>query len=134
MATKQYFDTFRRDILQIINIHDGDTLTALVENGFDDIRRITFRLDGINTAEITSKTEERKALANNAKAYVQAKLEGKQVGVESIKFKDGSFSRYLGVIYYLENGEWKNLNQELLQIHLAQVYHEGASKDEGEFK
>lgn len=131
---KQYFDSFRRDIYEIINIHDGDTLTALVENGFDDIRRITFRLDGINTAELASTTAERKVLASKATQYVTSTLKGKQTAVESIKFKDGSFSRYLGVIYYLEDGEWKNLNQELLELHLAQVYFKGASKDEGAFK
>jgi endonuclease YncB( thermonuclease family) len=134
MATKQYFDTFRRDIHSIIDIHDGDTLTVLVENGFDDLRRITFRLDGINTAEIGSKTAERKALASKAKEHVKTTLEGKQMAVESIKFKDGSFSRYLGTIFYLDNGVWKNLNKELLDLHLAQVYYTGASKDEGEFK
>lgn len=134
MTTKTYFDSFKRDIYEIIDIHDGDTLTALVDNGFDDIRRITFRLDGINTAELASTTEERKALASQAKEFVTSKLQGKQLGVESVKFKDGGFSRYLGVVYYLENGEWKNLNQELLQNHLAQVYYKGASKNEGVFK
>jgi endonuclease YncB( thermonuclease family) len=133
MENKVYFDSFKRDILEIIDIHDGDTMTALVENGYNSIGRITFRLDGINTAELTSKTEERKILANQALAYVKDKLAGKQIGVESIKFKDGGFSRYLGIVYYLDNGEWKNLNQELLDVHLAQVFHKGASKEEGDF-
>jgi endonuclease YncB( thermonuclease family) len=133
MENKVYFDSFRRDVKEILDIHDGDTLTAMIYDGFDDYSIITFRLDGINTAELTSKTEERKILANNALAYVKAKLAGKQIGVESIKFKDGGFSRYLGVVYYLDNGEWKNLNQELLDVHLAQVYYKGASKEEGDF-
>jgi endonuclease YncB( thermonuclease family) len=131
---KQYFDTFRRDIREVIDIHDGDTLTALVDTGYDGFRKIVFRLEGINTAELSSDTEIRKTFANNAKDYVVSKLEDKQVAVESIRFKDGSFSRYLGVIYYLDDGVWQNLNEELKEIGLAQVYYKGASKDEGEFK
>jgi endonuclease YncB( thermonuclease family) len=128
---KQHFDGFRRDLYQILDVHDGDTVTALVENGFDSLRRITFRLKDINTAEMKSKTEERKILAEKAKEFVISTLEGKQVGVESYKFKDGGFSRYLGVIYYLEDGEWINLNEQLLQLGLAQGYYKGASKDQG---
>jgi hypothetical protein len=39
----------------------------------------------------------------------------------------------LATIYYEENGEWINLNEDLLAKGLAQTYYPGASKDFGEW-
>jgi endonuclease YncB( thermonuclease family) len=119
---------------KIENIHDGDTITAIVELGFNQLGRIVFRFKGINTAEMSSKKgTERYKLAVEARDYVQDKINNHPVRVYSEKFEDGGFGRYLGTIYYLEDGKWINLNQELLDKRLAQVYYLGASKDYGAF-
>lgn len=128
-------DNYVRDIHSIVNIHDGDTFTAIVETGYNGLGRVTFRLKGINTAEVGKKqSEQRTKLSEQAKAYVTDKVKNHKVRVVSEKFESGGFGRYLGVIYYENNGKWINLNQELLDKKLAQTYYLGASKDFGEFK
>lgn len=128
-------DNYIRHIYKIEDIHDGDTLRAIIETGYNSLDRVTFRLKGINTAEINSKQPFRLALAKKAKGYLQDKVENHKVRVLSEKFEKGGFGRYLGTLFYEnEQGEWINLNDELLDTGLAQSYYKGASKDEGEWK
>jgi endonuclease YncB( thermonuclease family) len=128
-------DNYVRSIYLIEDIHDGDTLSAIVDTGYNQLARVTFRFKGINTAEVGKKqSEQRTVLAKEALAYVTDKVKNHEVRVLSEKFESGGFGRYLGVIYYNDNGNWINLNQELLDKKLAQTYYLGASKDFGEFK
>jgi endonuclease YncB( thermonuclease family) len=130
-------DNYIRHIYAIEDIHDGDTITAIAELGYDRLDRIVFRFKAINTAEVgkeKKQSEARVKLANDAKAYVENKILNHKVRVYSEKFKKAGFGRYEGIIFYLDNGEWINLNDELFAIGLAQKYYPGASKDFGEFK
>lgn len=129
-------DNYIRHIHSIERVIDGDTIIALVELGYNIIGKVTFRFADINTAELRSeKGSVRYKLAHKAKDYVDDKLNNSEVRVHSEKFRDGGFGRYLGVMYYLnDDNEWINLNQELLNIGLAQEYYEGASKDFDEWK
>lgn len=134
MDTPVIQDNYVRHMHSIESIYDGDTITAIVEMGYDHIDRIEFRFTGINTAEMKSQKDTlRYKLAVEAKDYVTDKLMNHKVRVYSYKFKSGGFGRYLGVMYYLQDGKWINLNQELLDVGLAQVYYEGASKDFGDW-
>lgn len=127
-------DNYVRHIYTIEKITDGDTITAIAELGYNILGRITFRFSGINTAEMKSKIDtERYELAIKAKEYVENILKNHKVRVHSEKFTDGGFGRFLGVMYYEKDGQWINLNKELLDIGLAQEYYKGASKDFGEF-
>ena len=129
-------DNYVRHIYVIEDIHDGDTITAIAELGYNVLGRITFRFKGINTAETKSKIKNpvRYALGMKAKAYVQDILDNHKTRVYSEKFEDGSFGRYLGTMYYEKDGNWIDLNQELVDLGLAQKYYIGASKDFGDFK
>jgi endonuclease YncB( thermonuclease family) len=128
-------DNYIRHIHSIHTISDGDTISAYVHMGYDKIDLIHFRFTGINTAEMKSKKgTQRYELAVKAKEYVTDVLTNHKVRVHSEKFEDGGFGRYLGVMYYEKDGNWINLNQELLDKGLAQVYYLGASKDFGEWK
>jgi endonuclease YncB( thermonuclease family) len=128
-------DNYVRNIFAIIDVHDGDTIKALVETGFDVLSRVTFRLAGINTAEVKKKqSEERVKLGLNARDYVKEITSKYKSRVVSERFESGGFGRYLGVVFYEKDGNWINLNQELLDLKLAQTYYLGASKEQGEFK
>lgn len=128
-------DNYIRHIYSLETITDGDTITALVELGYRHIGRITFRFKGINTAEMKSaKGSARYKLALEAKNYVEQILKLHKVRVYSEKFEDGGFGRFLGTMYYFKNDKWIDLNQELLDLGLAQKYYLGASKDFGEWK
>lgn len=128
-------DNYIRHIHSIEKITDGDSIKAIVELGYDKIDRIEFRFTGINAAEMKSKKGTvRYKLALEAKQYVTDKLMNHKVRVHSERFEKGGFGRYLGVMYYEKDSSWINLNEELLNIGLAQVYYEGASSDFGEWK
>jgi micrococcal nuclease len=127
-------DNYVRHIYAIEDIYDGDTITAIVELGYDVLGRAKFRFLGINTAEMKSvKSSQRYKLAQQAKTYVEEILKNHKVRVESTKFKEDSFGRYLGTMFYEKDGEWVNLNQELIEKGLAEIYYKGASKNYGEF-
>lgn len=128
-------DNYIRHIYKIESVYDGDTLTAIVETGYNGLDRVKFRLKGINTAEIKSKKgTPRFILAQEAKTYVELIVDKYKTRVHSEEFKDGGFGRFQGVIYYYRDETWINLNEELLKLGLAQIYYEGASKDFGEWK
>jgi endonuclease YncB( thermonuclease family) len=132
--SKMIQDNYIRDIYKIEEVKDGDTVVAIVELGYNQLGRVTFRFKGINTAEKNSnKNSKRYKLAMEAKDFVNDKLKNHKVRVLSEKFETGGFGRYLGSMYYEENGKWYDLNKELLDRGLAQIYYKGASKDYGEF-
>jgi micrococcal nuclease len=124
-------DNYIRNVHSIESVYDGDTITAIVDVGYDAKVEVKFRFLGINTAEMkgSKKGTERYVLARKAKAYVEEKLKSHKVRVHSEKFEEDSFGRYLGTMYYEEKGEWINLNEELIKIGLAEVYYKGASKN-----
>jgi micrococcal nuclease len=128
-------DNYIRDVHSIERVVDGDTVDAIVELGYGQLGRVTFRFKGINTAEKnSSKNSRRYKLAMEAKDYVNNVLTKHRVRVLSEKFETGGFGRYLGSMYYEKDGNWVDLNQELLDKGLAEVYYKGASKNYGEFK
>lgn len=127
-------DNYIRHVYAIERITDGDTVTLIVESGFNGLDRVTVRFKGINTAEMKSKKgTERYKLAHEAKDYVEEILQNHKIRIHSEKFEQDGFKRYLGTLYYENDGFWVNLNEELIQVGLAQVYYKGASKDYGEF-
>lgn len=128
-------DNYIRHIYSIERIIDGDTIVAIAELGYDSLERVTFRFKGINTAEKNSKEgTKRYVLAHKAISYVTEIMNNHKLRVHSEEFEKGGFGRYLGTMFYEKDGKWINLNQELLEIGLAQVYYKGASKDSGKFK
>jgi micrococcal nuclease len=128
-------DNYIRHIYSIESIYDGDTLTAIVESGYDGLDRIKFRLKGINTAEMKGSHGMRLALAHSAKDYLTEKTTNHKVRVHSERFETGGFGRYLGTLFYEnDKGEWINLNLEMIEKGIAQEYYKGASKDFGAWK
>jgi endonuclease YncB( thermonuclease family) len=127
-------DNYIRHLYCIERIIDGDTIVAIAELGYDSLNRIIFRFKDINTAEKNSEEgTKRFQLARDAKAYVENVMENHKVRVYSEKFKKGGFGRYLGIMYYEKDGQWIDLNKEMLDKGLAQAYYKGASKDYGEW-
>ncbi|MGG0308241.1 thermonuclease family protein [Priestia megaterium] len=113
-------------------VRDGDTLELLIDTGYQNYTYQAIRLKGINCSDKTLKQELSKLMAQKAKDYVIDKVLNKEVYVESYKFAERSFDRYVGIIYYQQEDGWINLNQELLDTGLAKVYFKGASKVEWE--
>lgn len=102
----------------VVHVVDGDTLDAEIDLGYHVKVKERFRFTGINAPERGDEPG-----YENAKNFVKEKALGKEIFILSEKFERGSFHRYLGTIFYLdENGVQVNLNQQLLDEGLAKAY------------
>ncbi|WP_339624961.1 thermonuclease family protein [uncultured Winogradskyella sp.] len=101
---------------KIIDVYDGDTVTALVDLGFLSFREMKLRLYGIDTPELrgVEKVEGKKV-----RDIVRRMILGKEVTINSFKDKQGKYGRYLATIV-LEDG--LNINQWLVENGYAKPY------------
>lgn len=70
----------------VMRVVDGDTFDAQVELGFNVSLKLRFRLQGIDTPEIThAKTQDEKDKGYAAKGRLSQLIEGKEVVLKSFK-------------------------------------------------
>lgn len=101
---------------KVIDVHDGDTITAIVDLGFRVSIEVKVRFYGINTPEIIGDT---KAAGLKSKQRVVDLISGKEIIIKTHKDKQEKYGRWLGDIY-LAN-QTKSINQMLLDEGLASV-------------
>ena|SRR5690349_8412174 len=87
----------------IVEVHDGDTLTADASLGFDCYARVTVRLFGVNTPELTKGTAAQRKAGRAARDFVKQLLPpGSPVRVTTLIATSGeqtrSFVRYVASI------------------------------------
>lgn len=93
---------------------DGDTAVVNLDVGFGFKTIQTMRFLEVNTPE-------RYALGyEEATQFTSEKILGKEILINTTE-KD-AFGRWLANIYYKENDQYVNLNQELINNKLASVY------------
>lgn len=112
------YDNFKYDA-KVIDVYDGDTITCIVDLGFGITMKQKIRFYGIDTFEIRGEEREKGLIV---KDYVKNKINNKKIKLYSIKDKKGKYGRYLGIILYYENNEWKNLNKELVDKNYANLF------------
>lgn len=100
---------------KIVDVHDGDTVTAIVDLGFKIQIEIKVRLYGINTPEITGASREE---GLKSKQRVVSLIMGKNVILKTYKDKQEKFGRWLADIYINEKST-KSINQTLIEEGLA---------------
>lgn len=111
----------------IIDVYDGDTVTADVDLGFCTILgRQKIRLVGIQAPEKRGGTTKTKKLAKISTDFVKEKVLDKQVKIWVNKDRTkGKYGRYLCIIEYPDpenDGKYINLNQQMLDLDLAEEY------------
>ncbi len=80
---------------KIIDVYDGDTVTALVDLGFLHFQEMKLRLYGINTPELRGEERERGLAARDV---LRDMVLDKEVQIRSYKDKQGKYGRYLANI------------------------------------
>lgn len=80
---------------KIIDVYDGDTVTAMVDLGFYHYQQMIFRLYGINTPELRGEERERGLVVRD---IVRAMVLNKEVTINSYKDKQEKYGRYLANI------------------------------------
>lgn len=104
----------------ILNIVDGDTVDVEIDLGFRTKQTHRLRLNRCNTYETRGTRGKTRELAFAGKDFTAEKVSGKEVII--ITKKSDAFGRYLADVIYEENGEQKNLSDELLSKGLAVPY------------
>lgn len=98
----------------IIDVHDGDTATAVVDLGFHIKIQVKVRFKGINTPELKGDT---RSAALISKKRVEDLILNKDVIIITDKDKQEKYGRWLGTIYLLN--ETKSVNALLVEEGLA---------------
>jgi len=80
----------------IIDVYDGDTVTALVDLGFHTKVQLRIRLFGINTPEIRGKERES---GLKARDRVNALIMGKEVVLKTHRDRQEKYGRWLAEIF-----------------------------------
>ena len=101
----------------VIDIHDGDTMTVLVDLGFDTMRRVIVRLSGVDTPEVTGA---QKVAGKAVRDWVVTAVGKAQVVVLESKDLD-KYGRSLAVLYL----DGKSLNATLVGQGMALTYDGG---------
>jgi|TARA_R110000787_G_scaffold54897_1_gene127230 micrococcal nuclease len=112
---------------EVTKVVDGDTVKAIICVGFDILYKSTIRLYAIDTPESRTRDLDEKARGNLAKYFLKDSIEnGKKVVIKThLKDSRGKFGRVLGTIWV----DGVNINQALVENHLAVTYHGQAKSD-----
>ena len=104
----------------VVDVYDGDTITAEVDLGFHVNIREKFRLLGINTPEIRGAERED---GLKSRDLVRDKILHKEVFIETQKDKQGKYGRYLATVHLKEGDVYLNVNDWIVQQGMG-VYQE----------
>jgi len=104
----------------VIDVYDADTVTVMLEVGFDIILQMKLRLWGINSPEIKTKDKEEKQRGIKARNFVRRKILNKRVKIRT--YKREKFGRYLADIF-LDDGTL--LNELIIRNDYAVEYFGG---------
>jgi micrococcal nuclease len=99
---------------KVLDIHDGDTITALIDLGFHVQIEVKVRFYGINAPEITGPT---KANGLKSKQRVIELISGKDVILKTYKDKQEKYGRWLADVYPPNSPD--SVNSILLKEGLA---------------
>ncbi|UOF79335.1 thermonuclease [Caudoviricetes sp.] len=106
---------------KIIDVYDGDTLTAEIDLGFN-VKFITkLRLLNIDAPEVRGFES---LLGLRSRDYVRHRVLNKIVTIKTVKDSKDKYGRYLADIWYNEGADpyiYINLNDELVDRGLAEL-------------
>jgi len=100
---------------KIIDVYDGDTVTAIVDLGFLHFQEMKLRLYGIDTPELRGEEREQGLIVRD---IVRDLILDKEVEIYSYKDKQGKYGRYLATIVL----DGININEYLVNQGHAKVY------------
>ena len=126
---KDYYEVFDLYFYwgTIVSVYDADTITALLDIGFNFSYKIKLRLWGINTPEIKTKDDRERKFGEEARKFVEQLVLNKWLRIKT--YKSEKYGRYLADVY-LEDDTL--LNELLIEKGFAREYF--GEKRDGWFK
>ena len=96
----------------VSRVVDGDTVDVMVDLGLDVLTRKRIRLDGIDAPETRGDEKEAGRLASE---YLLGLIPvGSEIVIHTDEDKRGKYGRYLGVVWLDDDGEWVNVNSDMV--------------------
>lgn len=92
---------------KIVDVYDGDTVTAEIDLGFNVKFKEKLRLFGINAPELRGEEREKGLVSRD---YLRGLILDKTVTIKTIKDKKGKYGRYLATIIV----DGLNINSEMV--------------------
>tara|TARA_R100001086_G_scaffold143168_1_gene75344 strand:- start:9132 stop:9551 length:420 start_codon:yes stop_codon:yes gene_type:complete len=109
---------------EVTRVVDGDTVDVIIDCGFSILHKARVRMYGIDTPESRTRDLDEKARGKLASQYIQDHIDnGDEIIIKTEKDSKGKFGRILGKIFI----DGKDINQSMIDEHLAVAYH-GQSK------
>lgn len=109
---------------QVTAVYDGDTCTVDIDLGwFTWVKSQKIRLHRINAPEMRGADKE---AGTKARDFLRALILGQNLIVETIKDSTEKYGRYLGELWLEREGQWVNVNDELVQNGHAVYQNYGA--------
>lgn len=107
---------------KVISVYDGDTITCMLDLGFNIHVREKFRLYGIDTPEIKTKDIQEKKEGYRSKARLEELIKDKEIYIKVLK--KGKFGRWVSKIYLTEADMLidNSINQLLIKEGLAKPF------------
>jgi micrococcal nuclease len=105
---------------RVLSVYDADTVTLLIDVGFNIFLKEKCRFMGVDTPEIRTKNPKEKELGLEARDWVRELILKKDIEFKA--HKEGKFGRYL-IDIFLEDG--KKLNDLLIEKGYAKAYFGG---------
>lgn len=99
---------YRYEHVEVLDIYDADTITVIIDLGFNVLTKVKLRLFGINAPEMRGSEKKRGTAARD---YLRERLAGQTVALETHKLvHQGKYGRYLAEVYIDD----VNINEELV--------------------
>ena len=106
----------------VVDVIDGDTVLVRARIWLGQEVETRVRLDGVDTPELRGKCEAARRLAREARAFVQARVGGRQVILRDIQY-----GKYAGrVVARIQTPDGVDLTEALIAAGLGHAYDGGA--------
>lgn len=96
---------------KIVEVYDGDTVTALVDLGFRTQVKLKLRLFGINAPEIAKWT---RVNGEKSRDYLASLVLDKDVVIDTFKDKTEKYGRFLAKIMLIKDSNLVEVNQMMI--------------------
>ncbi|MFE4029181.1 thermonuclease family protein [Priestia sp. YIM B13551] len=105
----------------VIEVKDGDTYVISVDLGFRFIHEMELRMLRIDTPETKRypgrfKYDEEIPIGKQIGQWVRNRILGKEVEIKTQLDESDKYGRVLAELYYEVDGQWINLNQQMLDL------------------
>ncbi|MCA9732905.1 thermonuclease family protein [candidate division KSB1 bacterium] len=103
---------------EVVSVYDGDTCRVNIDLGLGIwVHNESIRLHRINAPEVRGQEREQ---GLKSRDYLRDLIEGKAIVLQTIQDSKGKYGRYLGEIWLEMDGEYKCVNDLLVEHDFAE--------------